>query len=122
MVRLLLYFAGFTLAGGLFGARIFRRPGVVFDPMVAAMVAGALLGGALGFQLLLPPEPAPGESPICGLMVLPALFMGLPVGFVLGGSIGLIGGVVFAYVKGVPPFRRADGGKNPVDWIDRDFE
>ncbi len=49
--------------------------------------AGTVVGGLLGFRLLAPPEPPPGAY-LCGLGVLPAMFVGLPVGIVLGGLFG----------------------------------
>jgi hypothetical protein len=54
---------------------------------VFLIVVGAFLGGVLGFRLLLPPEPPPGEYQ-CGLATLPATFLGFPGGLVVGGLLG----------------------------------
>jgi membrane protease YdiL (CAAX protease family) len=43
------------------------------------IIAGAIVGGLFGFWVLLPPD-KPGYE--CGLMVLPAMFVGLPAGLV----------------------------------------
>jgi hypothetical protein len=49
------------------------------------IIAGAIVGGLFGFWVLLPPD-KPGYE--CGLMILPAMFVGLPAGLVFGGLLG----------------------------------
>jgi hypothetical protein len=53
------------------------------------IIAGVVSGSILGVRLFLPPPPAPGED-VCGLAVLPAIFLGLPAGMVMGGLVGFI--------------------------------
>jgi hypothetical protein len=63
--------------------------------MVAALVItmGALVGGLVGFNLLMPPPSTP-EDETCGLVVMPAVCFGFPVGLLVGGCLSL--GIVLA--------------------------
>ncbi len=110
-----------TGAAGFSGAIIDRRPGVFFHLGAAGMVAGALLGAVLCARLLLPPEPGPGESPNCGLMALPAMFVGLPVGFVLGAIVGWGSGLVLESVV-ARALKRANRVREHDEWTGPDFE
>ena len=51
---------------------------------VVLTAASMVLGGILGFRLFLPPPPPPDEY-VCGLAVMPAMFLGFPAGMVVGG-------------------------------------
>jgi hypothetical protein len=70
------------------------------------IVAGAILGGPLGFWLLLPPNEPEYD---CGLMVVPAFFLGLPAGLVLGGLLG----------SAISRAKRGGAGDSSHDWRDR---
>jgi hypothetical protein len=60
--------------------------------IIGLALLGFVVGGSVGYWVMLPPTPAEGEY-LCGLAVLPAALIGLPIGAFIGMMIGILVGV-----------------------------
>jgi hypothetical protein len=57
-------------------------------------LAGLLVGGYVGIRVMMPPDDPTVRE--CGLMMLPAILIGLPAGAFVGATLGLLTGFVLA--------------------------
>jgi hypothetical protein len=60
--------------------------------IIGLALLGLVVGGSVVYWAMLPPTPSEGER-LCGLMVLPAALIGLPIGAFFGMMIGTLIGV-----------------------------